>query len=79
MARSISLIICLIVGLGVSAQTYYDFARPSVNFDTLFLVKENTLAEITYKIWEDDTSSTKPVMVWVDQLPAIKEEDDENH
>ena len=57
-------------------DTYGEFVQPSINKDTLYLLKNNEVARTVYNVWLSDTSwdGRNPILKWVDkrQMKVIK-------
>ena len=52
-----------------------EFAQPTANLDTLYLLEKDPMAIQTFKIWAEDTvEKVKPAIIFVssDQMTCIK-------
>jgi hypothetical protein len=61
------------------AQTIGNHAHPTPTKDTLYLLKEDPLANVTFNVWKSDPTwnGTCPTIIFLntDQMAAIKGED----
>ena len=70
-------IICLMITIfSFKKDIYGEFVQPSINKDTLYLLKNNEVARTVYNVWLSDTSwdGRNPILKWVDkrQMKVIK-------
>ena len=59
---------------------FAEFAQPTQQRDTLYLIDGDAMSRLTARIWESDSSKTKPkiVMVSRDNMICIKKRCNEN-
>lgn len=51
--------------------SFAEFAQPTPQRDTLYLIKGEAMSTLTAKIWESDTSKSKPEIIMVTREDMI--------
>lgn len=51
---------------------FADFAQPTPQKDTLYLLENDVMSNITAKLWESDTTAPKIIWVSKDKMICIK-------